>query len=139
MTLAAAQVIDAVAARLVPLAASGGRVYTDRTWPLNTLPAWRVTAEDEAVVVDTLDPVARHDLEIAARGVVAAVDAVDDSMHSLAAGGLALLFAPTVPYGLQLTGIGRDMQTDNGATVGVITLRMRATYFVAPAAPETIL
>jgi hypothetical protein len=51
MALAAAQVVDAVAARLVPVVLSGGRVYTSRLWPLTEaeIPAWRVTAEDEEV------------------------------------------------------------------------------------------
>ena len=67
MALAAAQVIDALAARLVPLAATGGRVYTSRAWPLTDLPAWRVTAEDEAVQQAAVEPWNQHDLFVNAR------------------------------------------------------------------------
>lgn len=138
MALAAAQVIDALAARLVPMAATGGRVYTSRAWPLTTLPAWRVTAEDEQVQVASLDGVNQHDLDIRARAVVAALDDVDDAMHTLAAAGLTLLFAEPVPYSLQLIGMGRELTTENSATVGAITLRLRCMYFVQQSAPETI-
>ena len=48
-----------------------------------------------------------------------------DALHALAAGGLALLFAPTVPYGLELVGMQRQLATEGEASVGVITLRLR--------------
>lgn len=138
MTLAAAQVIDAVAARLVPLVATGGRVYTSRAWPLDTLPAWRVTAGDEAIRPATMEPLNEHSLPIEARGFVRATGDLDDALHALAASGLTLLFAPAVPYGLTLEGINRQLSTDGEASVGVITLRLRATFWVDPAQPETI-
>lgn len=141
MALAAAQVIDAIAARLVPLSATGGRVYTSRAWPLAEadLPAWRVTAEDEAVEPAAVpEPINAHTLDIAARAFARAASNLDDALHALAAGGLALLFAPTVPYGLELVGLQRQLSTEGEASVGVITLRLRATYWVNPAAPETI-
>lgn len=139
MALAAAQVIDALAARLVPMTATAGRVYTSRAWPLVTLPAWRVTAEDEAVEEATTEPWNRHDLSINASAVARAVDDLDDTLHALAASGLALLFAPAAPYGLQLAGITRQLSTDGEAAVGVLTLRLRCFFFADPAAPETIL
>jgi hypothetical protein len=60
-------------------------------------------------------------------------------MHALAEAGLALLFAPPLPYGLELIGIGRDTTGDGEAAVARITLQLQCTYFVAPAAPGVIL
>lgn len=140
MALAAAQVIDALAARLVPMVATGGRVYTSRTWPLaeSDLPAWRVTAEDESVAPAMTEPVNEHRLQINARAFVRATADLDDAMHTLAAAGLALLFAAPVPHGLQLDSIVRQLSTEGEAAVGVITLRLRTTFWVDPAQPETI-
>jgi hypothetical protein len=140
MALAAAQVIDAIAARLVPMVATGGRVYTSRTWPLGEadLPAWRVTAEGEDVTRATIDGLNDHSLVVRARAAARATSDIDDTLHALAASGLALLFADPVPYGLQLERIDRDLSTEGEAAVGVISLDMRAQFFVAPATPETI-
>ena len=141
MALAAAQVVDAIAARLVPMVATAGRVATSRMWPWSEaeLPAWRVTAEDEAVeAVNLIGELAEHTLDIEAACSARATADLDDALHALAASGLALLFAGTVPHGLELTGIGRDLQPQGEAAVGVITLRLRASYFVAPSAPEII-
>lgn len=138
MALAAAQVIDALAARLVPLGAAGG-VHTSRTWPLpDDLPAWRVTAEDEAVTEAMLSGTNEHQLDVAVRGSTRATADLDDALHALAASGLALLFAPSVPYGLQLDAIVREVSTEGEASVGAIALELRATFYVAPATPETI-
>ena len=58
--------------------------------------------------------------------------------RSLRATGLALLFAASVPHGLELRGIQRDMTTDAEAKVGAITLQLRCRFWVNPATPETI-
>jgi hypothetical protein len=141
MALAAAQVTDALAARLVPMAATGGRVYTSRAWPLDeaSLPAWRVTAADEQCDRESLDGLHRHSLDVEAVAYTRVTANLDDELHALAASGLALLFAPVAPYGLALAGIGRAITQQGEATVGAITLRLQATYYTNPAAPETIL
>ena len=140
MALAAAQVVDAIAARLVPMVATGGRVYTSRTWPLAEadLPAWRVTAEGEDVTRATVEGLNEHSLSVRARASARTTADLDDTLHALAASGLALLFAEPVPYGLQLERIDRELSTEGEAAVGAISLDMRAQYFVAPATPETI-
>lgn len=140
MALAAAQVIDALAARLVPLPATGGRVYTSRAWPLTEadLPAWRVTAEAEDISPAMVEPINLHTLRVAARCFAMATADLDDTLHALAASGLALLFAGTVPYGLVLDGIRRQLATENEAKVGVITLDLTCVFYVDPTTPETI-
>ena len=140
MALAAAQVIDVLAARLAPMPATGGRVYTSRLWPLSEadLPAWRVTAEAESVEAATVDGLNEHRLTVQAKAVTRSVADLDDALHALAAAGLALLFAGTPPYGLQLDAIDRQLSTAGEAAVGEIALSMTALYFVAPATPETI-
>lgn len=142
MTLAAATVVDAIAARLVPMVATGGRVYTSRAWPLALagLPAWRVTAQDEIVQVQTMDGAQQeHTLAVLAACTARATADLDDTLHALAASGLTLLFAGTVPYRLQLARITRHLQDDDTAALGVVTLQLSATFYTAPAAPETIL
>jgi hypothetical protein len=140
MALAAAQVVDALAARLVPMVATAGRVYTSRAWPLADadLPAWLVTAEDEAVQPDTVEPVNRHDLTVNATLYAKAAANLDDTLHNHAAAGLALLFAAPVPYGLQLQRISRRLGGDPEDARGAITLQLGAVFWAAPATPETI-
>lgn len=141
MALAAAQAIDALAARLVPMPATAGRVYTSRAWPLDeaSLPAWRVTAADELLERVDLTGAHRHTLDVEATAYTRVSADLDDALHALAASGLALLFAPPVPYDLTATAITRAITQQGEATVGAITLRLQATYYANPAAPETLL
>ena len=141
MALAAAQVIDALAARLVPVSATAGRVYTSRAWPLDeaSLPAWRVVAADESAERVGLDGLHLHRLDIDATATTRMVADLDDALHALASAGLAALFASPAPYDLACGGITRAVTQEGEAAVGVITLRLLATYYVNPAQPETIL
>ena len=141
MALAAAQVIDALAARLVPVAATAGRVYTSRAWPLDeaSLPAWRVVAADEVAERVSLDGVHLHRLDIEATATTRIADNLDDSLHALASAGLAVLFAGLPPYDLACTGITRAITQEGEAAVGAITLRLQATFYANPAAPDTII
>lgn len=141
MPLAAAQVIDALAARLVPVAATAGRVYASRAWPLDeaSLPAWRVVAADEVAERVDLGGLHLHRLEVDATAYTRVVTDLDDALHALASAGLAVLFAGPVPYDLACTGIGRAITQEGEAAVGAITLRLVATYYLNPAQPETLL
>ena len=140
MALAAAQVVDALAARVAPLAALGGRVKTSRTWPWSEaeLPAARVFATQEDVEPVMLDGTNQHTLEVLVQITARASQDLDDSLHALAAGALPLLFAAPAPYALQLTAIERDLATEGEAAVGRISLVLRAVFCAAPTAPETI-
>jgi hypothetical protein len=138
MALAAAQVVAALKARIVPLGAAGG-VHTSRAHPLQVLPAWRLTAEDEPVAEAMMSGINEHQLVVAVSGVARASEDLDDVLHAMAASASAALFAAPVPHQLQLTRIARRMASEGEASVGVITLYVRATYWVDPAAPETII
>lgn len=138
MALAAAQVVDAIAARVATLAPAGG-VYTSRAWPLVTLPAWRVTAEDEAVTEADLAGINQHDLAVAVRGYTRAVADLDDALHAMAAAALTALFAPPAPHQLTLRRIQRSEAVDGEAAVGIITLFVGARFYADPAAPETLI
>lgn len=141
MALAAAQVIDTLAARLVPMAATGGRVYASRAWPLpeSSLPAWRVVAADELLERVELGGVHRHTLEIEATAYARVTADLDDTLHALASSGLTLLFAGAVPYDLTATAINRAITQQGEASVGSITVELRATYHTNPASPETLI
>lgn len=143
MPLAAATVIDALAARIAGQAGiAAGSIKTTRWWPWaeSDLPACRVFAAGEDCELVTLDaPINQHTLQVAAQYTCRAVADLDDAMHALAAAGLARLFAGSLPYGLELTGIDRSTATEGEAAVGVITLRLACTFHVNPSAPETIL
>ena len=139
--IAADQVVKALAARLVPMSETGGRVFTSRRWPITEaeMPAWRVTAEDEEVNQALVSGINEHRLTVNAVCVARDTADLDDQLHLLAGAGLPLLFAAPVPYGLELTQIDRRVATEGESAVGTITLNLRATYYVDPQAPSTIL
>lgn len=142
MALAAAQVVAALAARLGSQATLGaGGVKTNRTWPWaeEDLPACRIYAVDEQVDLATQEGINQHVLAVDAQYTVKDTLQLDDAMHAQASAGLSLLFAGVLPYGLQLTGITRQTATEGEAAVGQITLQLRCQFYVAPAAPETII
>lgn len=143
MALAAAQVVDALAARIAaqPNLGAGG-VKTSRAWPWSEddLPACRIFASDESVEEVTIDAgTNQHTLQVDAQYSARAVADLDDTLHALAASGQALLLAGNPPHGAQLTGIVRELASEGEAAVGRITLQLRCTFFVVPSAPETIL
>ncbi len=140
MTLAAAQVVDTLAARLVGLPLTGSRVYTDRLHPLTEaeLPAWRVVAETEDVEQAVIEGMNVHRLAVVATGYVQAESSVDDAMHALAAQGLTALCALPAPHGLQLVSIERNVTTEGEARLGSVRLTVSTQFYVRPEAPETI-
>ena len=138
MTLAAAQVVDAVAARLVNATTAGARVYTSRLWPLTEadLPAWLVTPADESVDTQMLED---HALAVDAAAHVRANADIDDAMHALAEAGLTALFAQPSIYQMRLEAITREVAQRGEQSVGVVRLRLSTRFSTAPGAPGTIL
>ena len=142
MALAAAQVIDAIAAKLVPVSITGGRVITDRVTPIaeDQMPAWRVIAGDEPFQPSTLDGIEQHQLTVDLRGICRAVAGLDDLMNALAAAALTAVHAtPITSVLLDTDGIARGMASEGESAVGVVTVRLRATFFTLKSAPETLL
>lgn len=149
MTLAAAKVIDAVAGLIAGVTGMSGKVHTSRTWALAEadLPAWRVTAADEEVDTTGVHFPAQelHALTVAAQGYARAVTNLDDALHGMAELALAALFVSAATTRLSplncamsLTGIQRDMVTENEAALGRITLLLRVRFMTFNNAPATI-
>lgn len=140
MPLAAAQVVDLIAARLAPTAAGGAP--TDRAHPIaqGALPMWRVYAADESIQLIAVDGLQEHDLLVLADGLVTAVSGIDDAMNNLANAGLAAVHATHLARNVTLRndGITRAMAPDAGADVAKVTLRLRAQFFTYAAAPDTL-
>lgn len=141
MALASAQVVDAVAARLVPTVAAG-QVFTDRAHPLEDaqLPSWKVFAMSESIDITTFDGAQTHDLSIECQGFVKALSAIDDAMHTLAAAALTQIYGTAFTnFTLRTTGINRQMAEVNGADVGLVTLRLQALFHTYASAPEVLI
>ena len=153
MTLAAAQIVDAVAARLRGGPLAGDDVYTSRAWPLTerNLPAWRVYASDESVRPLTVaaNPLQQHELQVELAGYVRAVDDVDDALHALTVEGLTRIYPPTAGAPDALDALmprmqlhhrrtERFMQPEGEATLGKVVLTLLATYRTRANAPEAL-
>lgn len=162
MTLAAAQVIDAIATRITGLSIAGSNVYTSRAWPLTEalLPAWRVVAGDEDVEPQTVHPnlLQQHTLQVELRGHAKATSDLDDALHALAEEVLTAVFRarvvtdpmaipPTVAdaldnlYGklqVSLRRIERVLQEEGEAVLGLIVVTLRVIFRTRASAPGTL-
>ncbi len=137
MALAAQTVAEAVRSRI------GVTAHTNHAHPFDEseLPAWRVVYDPEETEAATLTgTTVQHRLPLRLQGVARNTADVMDALNDMAAAALPLVFAPPVPYGLEPDGeITRQLQAEGQAAVGVIEIPIRATYFTAITAPETIL
>lgn len=153
MSLATAQVIDAVAARLRGGPLAGEDVFTSRAWPLTerNLPAWRVIASEENINPLTIsaNPTQQHELQIVLDGYVMNEATVDTAMHALQLEALQRLFpaAPGTPDALDalmprlrltLRRVERYMQTEGEATLGKVSITLLAAYRTRASAPESL-
>ena len=151
--LAAAQVLDAIAARITGLSLTGAHVFTDRAWPLTeaTLPAWKVVSPDEDIeplTIHTSGP-QQHRLQIELQGYVKAAAGIDDAMHAIASQAITALFnEPGTPDALSaLAGrvqlsqrrVERAMKSEGQAELGLIQITLRAEFSTLSNAPDTIL
>lgn len=141
MTLAAQQVTDALADRLVPMGATGGRVIRSRTVAVAEadLPCWRVVAGQEPVQPYANGGINMHQLDVLCAVYARDTADVDHALSALLAGGQALLFAAPVSFGLELVRIDRGVAAEGEASAGVYTLTVRARYAVRASDPETLL
>lgn len=153
MALAAAQIVDAIAARLKGngITPAGVRVYTSRAWPLadDQLPAWRVTAEDEVIEAETMHypAILTHELTVELEGTVRATANVDDAMHAMAASAMATLFgteaasslAPLQIAEMLPTGIRRLFSTQGEAVLAQVVVTLQVIFRTSMTDPETII
>lgn len=141
MLVAAQQVVQALAARLVPMSATGGRVITSRTVAIEEadLPCWRVVYGSEDIVDRYVNGADRLQLEVQASLYARDVLHLDNELATLMAEGQALLFAEPAPYGLQRDALVPDVVAVGEAAAGRLTLNLRATYVVHSAQPGTLL
>lgn len=150
MALAAAQIVDAIAARIAGNTPAGTNVFTSRAWPLaeSRLPAWRVLASDERVEAQSIGypwP-QRHELDVELQGVCAAVADLDDALHAMASAAITALWgtqAHSTLGGLnvvmQLQSLEREMQADGEAKIGRITLSVQVQFFSLCSQPDTLI
>lgn len=140
MTLAAAQIRDAIASRLTPTATT---VTTSRLHPFTEaqLPAWRVrlVADDPTPALSGLPTT--HQLTVEATGTVRAVADVDDALDALLAAGLTAVHAvQAANFSVQDEATTWPLPpSDAEASVAHVVHRFRCTYFTDPAAPEVLL
>jgi hypothetical protein len=149
MALAAAQVVDALAARITGLALTGSRVHTSRAWPLKEadLPAWRVYGDEEEVDTTTVHYPAfqEHALDIVLEGVTKAAANLDDALNALVLAALGAIFDTLAHATLGLTNVTlsllrivRGMATEGEATVGKVSVFIRARFHTMQNAPEVL-
>lgn len=151
MALASAQVIDAVAARLIGKPLVGANVYTSRAWPLTVaqLPAWKVIAGVETLEDITIHypGVRTHNLLVECHGVCRSVDDLDDHLHALALEGHRALFDTRADATLQplrgvlmkLHTVERSLEGEGEAALGGIVLLINVTFRTAENAPEVFI
>lgn len=155
MALAAAQIVDAVAAlvRAAPVGAAtpyASSTFTDRAWAFNEaeLPAWRVLADDEEIELVTMHypAIEQHTLTVMLEGRVRAVSLLDDAMNDAAAAVLAAIFASasTATLGglakaMRAAGISRRLEAEGQAAIGAIDIRLEVVFCTASNAPSTII
>lgn len=152
MPLAAAQVVDALATRLSGTTPAGTRVYTSRAWPLSdaALPAWRVVAADESLTPQTVDgDELQHSLSIELQGYAKALADLDDSLHALASAALTTVFNPAggpdalsallAQVSITAQRIERAMRGEGEATLGLVTLTLRAEFHTRASAPDVFI
>lgn len=158
MTIAAAQIIDAIAARVrttpVGLATPyADKTFTARNWPLSDdmLPAIRVQvpsgqAEDIEPITMHYPALQRHTLPVVIEGVVRATSDIDDAMNALAEAVLAHLFADQAASTLgglaktmQATAIQREQGSGDEAAIGRIFITLTVTFCTESNDPSTII
>lgn len=151
MALASAQIIDAVVTRLSGNTAASTRVYAGRVHPLTVaeLPAWRVFADEESIVQQTVHypAVLEHALSVQCDGYVQANASLDDAMHDLAEDALIALYDSQAHLSLGFSNLSvnapqrieREVVNEGQANLGRIGLSLLVRYRTAINDPATII
>jgi len=139
MALAAAQVVDAIAARLAGTATT---VTTKRFHPFTEadLRAWRVVPAGEAMDTSSEGAMEFHELGIECHGYVRALDDVDDALSDMAAAGLTAIHAVQAGnFTVRTASIERRFTPDGEAATAEVVLALTSNFATATAAPEVLL
>lgn len=156
MPLAAAQIVDAIAARLsgATITPAGTRVYTSRAWPLqeDQLPAWRVFVSSETVEPITLTSrdgslrMYQHTATVECEGTVRQVADLDDALNGMAEAAWKRLFATRDasrldPLGVEMfvSSVDRSMGTEGEAAIGQVSLVLTVNFKTLANAPDIII
>lgn len=142
--LAAAQVRNDVASRLVPCALTAGRVFAGRYWPVteSEMPCWFVAIDQEDIQADGLSwpGVQTHSLRLLAEGYVVDTDSLETTLDTLQSQGLQALFSAVNTYQLRCIGTRRRVADAEGQSgrIGVLTLYLEATFLTVEGQPDTL-
>ena len=151
MALASAQIVDAIVTRLSGNTPASTRVYASRVHPLTTaeLPAWRVFADEETIVTQTVHfpAVLEHALSVQCDGYVQANSSMDDAMHAMAEQALIALYDTLAHLTLGITNLSvnapqrieREVVNEGQANLGRIGLSLLLRYRTAQNDPATII
>lgn len=144
--LAAAQVRQLVAQRLIACALTAGKVDEGRYTVASEaeLPRWFVAidpGEDIGAEGLSWPRLLTHTLRIRAEGVVQAADGLEALLDTLQLQGLQALFGEAPPYQLQCIGVRRQSNDGSGqaADLGALVLHLEATYRTVEGDPETLI
>jgi hypothetical protein len=144
MPLAAQTVTTALVARVTGAStAMGSRFYSEHPQPFDEseLPAGRLEIEEEpAEAVMLTGTIHQHKARVKVSLYVHNVSTPDATLNALVSQVLTALFTAPVPYALEIEGeIERTPVTEGQADIKRAVIPLRALYFVAASAPETIL
>lgn len=144
MPLAAQTVTNTLVARVTGAAtAMGARFYSEHPQPFgeSELPAGRLEIEEEpAEAVMLSGTVHQHTARVLVSLYVDNGTTADATLNALISQVLAALFAAPLPYALEISGeIDRAPVREGQADLKRAVIPLRALYFVAASAPETIL
>jgi hypothetical protein len=144
--LAAAQVRQLVAQRLLAVALTAGRVFEGRYHPAaeNELPCWFVSIEPgEDIETEGISwpGLMTHRLRIRADGFAASTLDLETQLDTLQLQGLQALFATQPPFSLRCVGTRRraDDDANGGARLGALTLHLEAVFHGVEGEPETLI
>lgn len=136
MALAAAQVADALVARL------GGTASANRFHPFAEadLPAWRVALGRDSISTSPFGDMEKHEQEVIVTGHLRAVADLDDAANDLIAAGLAAIHGTqAASFTVRTATVDRDFAEDGEAAVSRVNLRLLANFTTATTDPNTLL
>ncbi|WP_322893468.1 MULTISPECIES: hypothetical protein [unclassified Yoonia] len=139
-----AQVRGAIAAALVPISETGGRVFQARAWPLepDDLPCWLIHVDGERIETKQTGRLARQTRTVAVNVVLLCKhsDSVEDEMDDISAQAEELLLSDPAICALTreftLDATESALNADGSIVVGQTRLAFSATVTTVAGAPR---